>query len=258
MAGTRDPVEPGTAEAGEPAAPHRRGLWKPLVLIGVIVALFLLANALGLGKRLDQLRDWIDSLGAWAPAAYIAVYVAATIAMVPGSALTLAAGALFGSFLGVVCVSIAATIGAALCFLIARYFARDSIARWLRGNERFRRLDALTERQGWIIVAITRLVPLFPFNLLNYGFGLTRVRFVTYVFFSWLCMIPGTILYVVGSDTVSTGISEGRVPWPLVGVLAAAIALLALLVRGARRRLRKSEEAAAVAAGPGAEAKADE
>jgi uncharacterized membrane protein YdjX (TVP38/TMEM64 family) len=117
------------------------------------------------------------------------------------------------------------------------------VARWLSGNERFRRLDELTERQGWVVVAITRLVPLFPFNLLNYGFGLTRVRFLTYVLVSWVCMIPGTILFVVGTDTVVTGIREGRIPWALLGVLAGAIVVVGAVVRLARRRLQEGEEA---------------
>jgi uncharacterized membrane protein YdjX (TVP38/TMEM64 family) len=226
----------------ERSVPRGRGLWKPALLIAVIVALAVVAKVLGLGDRLKDLQSWIDSLGPWAPAAYIGTYVAATVAMVPGSAITLAAGALFGSVWGVVYVSIASTTGAALCFLIARYFARDSVARWLSDNERFARLDTMTERQGWLIVAITRLVPIFPFNLLNYGFGLTRVPFLTYVIVSWLCMLPGTVLFVVGADTVVTGIREGHIPWALVGVVVTTIVVLAVIVRQARRHLRESGE----------------
>ena len=84
-------------------------------------------------------------------------------------------------------------------------------------------------------------MPIFPFNLLNYGFGLTRVRFWTYVFWSWLCMLPGTVLYVVGADAFTKGIAEGRVPWALVGTLVAAAVILTLLVRHARRKLQAKE-----------------
>ena len=107
-----------------------------------------------------------------------------------------------------------------------------------------RQLDALTERHGAIIVAITRLVPIFPFNLLNYGFGLTRVPFWTYLFWSWLCMIPGTVLYVVGADAFTRGLAEGRVSWALIGALAVALLVLVLLVRYARRVLAEREAAA--------------
>ena len=113
------------------------------------------------------------------------------------------------------------------------------------GNEKFRQLDTLTERHGAIIVAITRLVPIFPFNLLNYGFGLTRVPFGTYLFWSWLCMLPGTVLYVVGADAFTQGLAEGRVPWALLGALVAALVVLVLLVRYARRTLARREAAVA-------------
>jgi uncharacterized membrane protein YdjX (TVP38/TMEM64 family) len=169
------------------------------------------------------------------------LYAGAVVAAIPGAALTVAAGALFGSVLGVIVVIHAATLGASVAFLIARYVARDTIARRLSSNATFQRLDRLTEEHGAVIVALTRLVPLFPFNLLNYGFGLTRVPFRTYVLWSYLCMLPGTILYVVGADAFTQGLSEGRVPWGLVGAFVAAGLILTVLVRYGRRRLHERE-----------------
>ncbi|MBI5116025.1 TVP38/TMEM64 family protein [Candidatus Poribacteria bacterium] len=215
-----------------------RGLWRPIVLLAAILAIIVAAKALGLGERLGALRDWIQGLGPWGPAVFILFYAAAVAAALPGSALTIAAGALFGSVVGVIVVSVASTLGASLSFLIARYFAREAVVHWISSKETFSRLDRLTEERGAIIVALTRLVPLFPFNLLNYGFGLTRVPFWTYVFWSWLCMLPGTILYVVGADALAKSIAQGRAPWELIGVLAVVAAILALLIRYARRRLR--------------------
>ncbi len=92
------------------------------------------------------------------------------------------------------------------------------------------------------MVAITRLVPLFPFNLLNYGFGLTLVPFWTYVFWSWICMLPGTVLYVVGADAVTSAISEGKIPWTLIGILIITAGLITVLVRQARKKLKGDEE----------------
>jgi uncharacterized membrane protein YdjX (TVP38/TMEM64 family) len=223
-----------------------RGEWKPILLLAAIVIIFVLAKGLGVGERLGELRQWIDSLGKWGPLVFIAFYVLAVVAALPGSALTVAAGALFGSVSGVILVSIAATLGAGLAFLIARYFARDAAARWLSQKEKFRRLDQLTEEHGAVIVALTRLVPIFPFNLLNYGFGLTRVPFWTYLFWSWLCMLPGTVLYVVGADVFTSGISRGRVPWVLIGALAGAGIVLAVLVRYARTKLKAPQPKAEV------------
>ncbi|MBI3302260.1 MAG: TVP38/TMEM64 family protein [Deltaproteobacteria bacterium] len=219
------------------------GWWRPIALLVFLVAVIVLARTVGVGERLGDLRDWIRRLGAWGPVVFVPLYAVAVSAALPGSALTVTAGALFGSVLGVVVVSTAATLGASLSFLIARYFARDAIARWLSPNETFRRLDQLTEQHGAMIVALTRLVPIFPFNLLNYGFGLTRVPFWTYVFWSWLCMLPGTLLYVVGADAVTQGIARGEVPWLLIGAMGGVGVLLALLVRYAQRTLQNEERA---------------
>lgn len=235
--GSRNP-----ATQPEPApAPKRGGWWRPVLLLVVIVTLLVAARLLGLGDKLGALREWIRSLGAWGPLVFMLLYVAATIAAIPGSAMTVAGGALFGSFWGVVLTLNAAVIGASLAFLISRYFAREAIVRWLGHNEKFQRLDRLTEEHGAIMVALTRLVPIFPFNLLNYGFGLTKVPFWTYFFWSWLCMLPGSVLYVVGSDAVFQTVARGEVPWTLVGVLLAAVVVLALLVRMARKKLQLKE-----------------
>ena len=226
-----------TTDAG-----RARGWWRPVLLIGVIVSVIVLANVFGLGEKVGSLRDWIEGLGAWGPLVFLLLYVAGVVLAIPGAAITVAAGALFGSVVGVVLVSIGSTVGAALAFLIARYFARESTARWLGRNEKFSKLDEMTEKHGAVMVAIVRLVPLFPFNLVNYGFGLTKVPFWTYVFWSWLCMLPMTVLFVVGADAVTQAVSEGRVPWALVAAVAVTLVILTLLVRVARGKLKNKEE----------------
>ncbi|MFQ5990487.1 MAG: TVP38/TMEM64 family protein [Candidatus Methylomirabilales bacterium] len=236
-----DPPETDMATPPGNAQAKHHGWWRPIVLLAAIVALLVLARVLGLGERLGDLREWIQGLGPWGPVVFVFLYAAAVVAAVPGSALTVAAGALFGSVLGVVLVINAATLGASFAFLISRYFARDAVARWLSTNEKFQKLDRLTEEHGTIIVALTRLVPLFPFNLLNYGFGLTRVPFWTYVVWSWLCMLPGTIIYVVGADAFTQGLTQGQVPWVLLGTLGVIGLILTFLVRQARRTLKERE-----------------
>ncbi len=213
------------------------GRWRPVVLVAAIVAVLVSAKLFGLGERLVFLREWIEGLGAWGPVAFLALYVVAVVAAIPGSAITVAAGALFGSVLGTILVSIGSTVGAGLSFLIGRYFARGAVEGWLGANERFRKLDRMTERHGAVMVALARLVPLFPFNLVNYGFGLTRVPFWTYLFWSWLCMLPGTVVYVVGADALTRAIADGTEPWMLLGALVVVIAALLVLVRFARARL---------------------
>jgi uncharacterized membrane protein YdjX (TVP38/TMEM64 family) len=212
-------------------------------LVALIITIFILAILFGVGEKLGALREWIQSLGVLGPAVFVGLYVLGVVAGIPGSALTVAAGGLFGSWLGVILVSLSSTIGASFSFLIARYFARDAVAHWLSRREKFKKLDRMTEEHGAVMVAITRLVPIFPFNLLNYGFGLTGIPFWTYVFWSWLCMLPGTVLYVVGVDAVIQLIVLRKVPWILLGVIAGVGVLLALLVKFARRKIKdKGEE----------------
>jgi uncharacterized membrane protein YdjX (TVP38/TMEM64 family) len=155
----------------------------------------------------------------------------------PGSPLSIVAGALFGGLWGTVYISIASTSGAALAFLVARYFARDSVTKWLGQKPQFQRLERLTAQRGAVVVAITRLLPIFPFNLLNYGFGLTNVPFSTYTFWSWLCMLPGTALYVVGVDTLVTAVRQGSVPWRMVASASALVVVLFYLGRFAQKKL---------------------
>jgi uncharacterized membrane protein YdjX (TVP38/TMEM64 family) len=216
-------------------------MWRPILLMSLVVAMIVLSYIFGIGEKLGALRDWIQSLGALGPVVFVFIYAGATVAALPGLAITIVAGVIFGSLVGVIVVSIASTLGASMAFLIARYFARDATAKWLAKREKFKKLDDLTEKHGAIIVAIVRLVPLFPFNLVNYGFGLTKVRFWTYVSWSWLCMLPGTILYVVGTDAVIQAIMRKEVPWTLIGIVVAVGILLVVLVRLARRRLHEDE-----------------
>jgi uncharacterized membrane protein YdjX (TVP38/TMEM64 family) len=202
-----------------------------------VAAAFVAAWALGAGEKLASLKDWIGGLGPAGPFAFAALYALATVAAVPGFALTLVAGALFGTLVGTMAVSAGSTIGAALAFLLSRTVARRAVEQWLGRNEKFRKLDELAKRHGAILVAIVRLVPLFPFNLVNYGLGLTRIPFRTYLLWSWLCMLPGTVLYVGTADAASTTVAEGRIPWRILALVAAVGILVATLARAARRRL---------------------
>jgi uncharacterized membrane protein YdjX (TVP38/TMEM64 family) len=197
-------------------------------------------NIYGFGQDIQKIQHWIQDQGIWGPVVFFFIYLGSVIATIPGTIFGVIAGGLFGSLVGVIIISVSSTIGASICFLIARYFARDTVARWLSKNKTMKRLDELTEEQGMMIVGLTRLIPLFPFTLLNYGFGLTKVSFRTYVFWSWLCMLPGTIIVVVGTDALTQGLTQGRIPLELVGVLVITIISLALIVWYSRRRFNET------------------
>jgi uncharacterized membrane protein YdjX (TVP38/TMEM64 family) len=223
------------------AGARGKDIWKLVLFAAVVLSLIVLARVFGLGERLQELRDWIAGMGNLGMVAYVGLYIVAVVAAVPGLPISIAGAAIFGALKGVILVSIGSTLGASLAFLIARYLARDAIYRRLSGNDKFRRLDRLTEQHGAVIVAITRLVPLFPFNLLNYGYGLTRIPFWTYAFWSWLCMLPGTIVYLVGTDALVTAATTGDIPWLIVGVFVAALAVVIVAVRIASGKLKEKE-----------------
>jgi len=218
------------------------GLWKPIIFICGIILLFILNIFYDIGGNLSDMLDWIDTFGFLGPMIFIFLYIGATIAAVPGTILGVSAGVIFGSFLGVILVSIGSTIGAAICFLIGRYIARESIEKWLVKNERFQRLDQLTEDHGVYIIAITRLIPIFPFNIINYGFGLTRVSFKTYVFWSWLCMLPGTILFVVGGDALTRFITTGELSFDLIAILVSFGLVMTIISRYVYKNMIKNEK----------------
>lgn len=212
---------------------------KLILFIVLLTSVIVLFRLMGLEDKITLLRNWISSLGSWGPLVYVIFYILAVILALPGSAITVIGATLFGSVLGVALVSIASTIGAGLSFLIARYVARNLILQKIGKNEKFQKLDKLSAEHGAIIVAIVRLVPLFPFNIVNYGFGLTGIPFRIYLFWSWLGMLPATILYVVGTDAVVSGLMSGKIPWQLLFVLLPTAIILALLIRQLKRKISK-------------------
>jgi uncharacterized membrane protein YdjX (TVP38/TMEM64 family) len=215
-------------------------LWAALIA-GILFAV----RYFGSGP-LRELLQWISGLGSTAPLVFIPLYVVACVLFIPGSILTLSAGFLFGVVRGSIYVSVAATVGATLALLIGRYFARQWVAARLANYPKFKAVDEAVAREGWKIVALTRLSPVFPFNLLNYAFGLTNVRVRDYVIASWAGTLPGTILYVyLGSAAghltrVATGGAE-RTPaeWALYAIgLLATIAVTVYVTRVSNRALK--------------------
>jgi uncharacterized membrane protein YdjX (TVP38/TMEM64 family) len=147
-------------------------------------------------KRFPEILEWFRSLGTAGLALFAGAYVLACVLLLPASVLTLGAGAVFGLPLGFALVSLASTLGATASFLIARFVARDWVARRIATNPKFASVDAAVGREGWKIVGLLRLSPVFPFNLLNYALGITRVSLRDFVLASWIGMMPGTLLYV--------------------------------------------------------------
>lgn len=230
--------------------------WLKYVAIAAIVALaIILAARLGvlefIYRTLEALLAWVDSLGPWGPIAYILIYVAAAVLFLSGGVLTLGAGLLFGVIKGFVLTSVASISGATAAFLVGRYLARDRVAKLIEGRPSFKAIDAAVAREGWKIVGLTRLSPVFPFVFLNYAFGVTKVSLRDYVVASWIGMMPGTLLYVyLGSlteDIASLGAGAGdeasgwRLALNIVG-LAATFGVTLYVTKIARKALNEKTD----------------
>ena len=196
-----------------------------------------------MNELMNNLLEWIDQFGIWGPVLFVFLYAGAAVLFIPGSALTLGAGALFGVVKGSILVSLASTLGASLAFLIGRYVARDWVAKKIEDNPKFKAVDEAVGREGWKIVALTRLSPLFPFTFLNYAYGLTKVKFSHYVLASWIGMMPGTVMYVYLGSLARLGVqaeeaSGAQLALRIVG-LVATIGVTIYITKIARKALQE-------------------
>jgi len=236
---------PSGKGAAAPPGRVRRPWLRVALLVIALAAATALAWATGVHEwlrpeRLARLRAWIAGYGAWGPAVYVAGYVLAELVFLPAIPLAVLSGVAFGPLWGTVYASIGATLAAAAAFLVARHLARDAVARWIAGAPRLARIDAALERHGWRVLVVTRVLPIFPFNVQNFAYGVTRIRFRTFVLVSWLSMLPGTAALTIAGGAVVQGESLGRVTWMLAAagllVVAASVVVPRLVGRTAAGR----------------------
>ncbi len=221
--------------------------WKWVLGLLAVASLLLITYFLDIQELFQVALALISDLGPWGPVFFIVLYILATVFFLPGLIPTMAAGLLFGVLQGTLLVSISSISGATLAFLIGRYLARDWVAGKIQGNSKFEAIDVAVAQEGWKIVGLTRLSPVFPFNLLNYTFGLTQVSLKDYFLASWIGMLPGTVMYVyIGSlagDLATLGSGErSRTPaeWALYVVgLVATVVLTLYITRIAQRALSR-------------------
>lgn len=221
---------------------------KIAALLVAVAAIVVAARLLPLGAWLDTFNAWASGLGVLGLVVFAAVYAVASVLLLPGSLLTLAGGATFGLLPGFVAVLFGATAGAALAFLVARHLARRKVEAWTRTKPTFEVIDRAVAKEGGKIVFLTRLSPVFPFNFLNYAYGLTSVSFAEYLLASLVGMIPGTFLYVYlgtlgrSSLEAASGAEDAetfRLVLRIVG-LVATLAVTILITRTAKRALREA------------------
>jgi len=222
--------------------------WKLLLGLCLGVGVMLLLWRFPVARRIPELLEWMRGQGVAGAGLFVLVYVLACVLFLPGSLLTLGAGAVFGVAFGFPLVSLSSTLGATASFLVGRFLMRDWVARRASLHPRFAAVERAVARGGWRIVGLLRLSPLFPFNLLNYGLGLTPVRLREYVLASWIGMMPGTLLYVwlgalAGDVAQLASGSRPRSPWEwafyALGLLA-TLGVTVYMTRLARTALQES------------------
>jgi len=216
----------------------------------VVAALIASTQLIDIQGVLTSALNWINNLGPLAAIVFMVIYMVATVLFVPASILTLGAGVVFGVIKGSLYVYIAASIGASLAFLVGRYIARGWVEKQIEGNQRFKAIDQAVAEEGMKIVLLTRLSPIFPFNLLNYAYGLTKVTFRDYVV-GTLGILPGTIMFVyvgslaknlatLGSQDVS---APSGIQWAIriIGFIA-TVAVTVYVTKIARKALNQKVE----------------
>ena len=188
--------------------------------------------------NLNALRDWINGFGAIAPIVFVAVYAAAIVAFLPATTLTLLAGLVFGTIWGTLWATVGATMGATLAFLVGRYAARGLVESWKENNERVKRLDEGVEEHGWRMLLITRLVPVFPFSLQNYAYGLTKIGLPTYVLCTAVFILPGVAVYTFAGGSLATARENLTQTFLYLGIAAVLFVLISLIPGWVRKRSR--------------------
>ncbi len=223
-----------------------KALVKFLAVLAILAGVAALLIFLPVKDYLVALLQWTKSLGVLGPAVVAGAYILACVLFVPGSLLTVGSGFLFGVGVGTMTVSVGSTLGAAAAFIVGRTAARGWIAAKVAGNKKFNAIDEAVSREGFKLVLLLRLSPVFPFNLLNYALGLTKVPFWKYVLASWLGMLPGTIMYVyfgsvarsladIAAGNLKGGVGQQLFFW--FG-LAATVVVAVLVTRIAGRSLK--------------------
>jgi len=246
------PIAPPDIVSGVERKRKDRGSIKPVLLLAVLLGLAAVLWFFPVKQYLISVLQWVQGLGPWGPVLVVPMYVVATLLFLPGSVLTLGAGFLFGLSTGVVAVWIGANLGACAAFIVGRTVAREWVRKKVANNQKFAAVDRAIGKEGFKVVLLLRLSPVFPFNLLNYALGLTRVSFGHYVLASMVGMIPATFMYVyLGSAARSLAdAAAGQVEGGLGGKiffwmgLAATAAVVALVTRIAQKSFKEAEAVA--------------
>jgi len=207
------------------------GFAKIIIIVAIIAAVFFVANRLGFTDRIQDIpamQAWFQSLGIIGYAVFIVLFIIAAVFMLPAAPFTIIAGITFGSVLGAILALVAATIGAMAAFAVARYVARDTIVNKFKDNRIFAKVEKGFEQNGISFLILTRLVPIFPYNVQNYAYGITPVNFLTFSGISFITMAPGAFIYAfMAGEIVANGFSvKLMIQFAVAGVILFLVSLI--------------------------------
>ncbi|MFP4661451.1 MAG: TVP38/TMEM64 family protein [Halanaerobiales bacterium] len=193
----------------------KKGNWmKIAIFVAIILGVFLLVRQLGYMEYLKSpqlLKEAIDGLGFWGPFVFMLLWIVSAVFLLPGAALGIVGGILFGPWLGTLYTAIGATLGAVAAFVAGKYVARDMVKGMVASNPRLLKIDEGVKKEGWRFVMLTRLVPVFPYNIQNYVYALTAIKLPVYALTTFAFMLPGCLAFSFAGGAVSTGGSPVKI-----------------------------------------------
>ncbi len=197
-----------------------------ILIIGFVVAYF--TGFIDFIKDVDAMQTFFNDLGIIGYIIYIVLYVIVAVFMLPASVITIIAGIVFGAVKGGIIALIGATVGACASFIVSRYIARDAIVSKFQDNAVFKKIEKGAEENGTSFLILTRLVPVFPYNVQNYAYGLTNVKLRTYALVSLVCMAPGAFIYAfMAGEIVTNGVSvKLLIQFTVAGLLLFVVSLI--------------------------------
>ena len=230
------------------AGKKKNGFVKIIIIIAIIAVVIIVAGWLGWTERLRDIpvmQAWFQSLGIAGYAAFILLYVVAAVFMLPAAPFTIIAGITFGSVLGAILSLIGATIGAVAAFTVARYVARDAIVNKFKDNAIFAKIEEGVTQNGVSFLILTRLVPIFPYNVQNYAYGITPVNILTFTGISFVTMAPGAFIYAyMAGEIAANGFSvKLMIQFAIAGLILFLVSLVPKYIARKRGINLKDEQA---------------
>ncbi len=188
-------------------------------------------------SNIKKLIIFIDQYKIFAPIIYLALFVLSSLFFMPVLPFVILAGLVFGPLIGFILAGIGTILASSLLFVIPRYVIRSSVENWINENDKIKKIDRGVKKHGWRMVVITRTVPFFPFNLQNFAYGLTDIRYSTYIIITGVCMIPCNIIYTFFGYSILNGQMNVKKIFMYIGIVSIIFVISSLIPKWVNRKV---------------------